>query len=150
MKLMKMKRKKVKGMTLIEVIISMLIFTLLATIMVKTGSVTKSLIMNSNHVTNKTTAEAPIGSVQDVNALEDAAKNQITVNGGDPNDPAQVAAEVQETPVTIVVSSSGYTATINANKYSTAAAAKEATVNGRNSDTSGHLNGDLEFYVIQP
>ncbi len=147
---MKMKRKKVKGMTLIEVIISMLIFTLLATIMVKTGSVTKSLIMNSNHVTNKTTAESPIGSVQDVAELEDAAKSQITTNGGDPNDPAQVEAEIQKTPITIVVSSGGYTATINADKYSTAAAAKQATANGRNSDTSGHLNGDLEFYVIQP
>lgn len=145
---MKKKKKNVKGMTLIEVIISMLVFTIMATVMVRTGQVTKSLMMNTNHVTNKTTAEAPIGSVQDVDALRDSASN-LTDAGGDPYDAADIAAELNETPVIITVTSGSFVETVNAKKYSTSAAAKEATNNGRNSDTSNHLNGDLEFYVIE-
>ncbi len=128
-------KKKLKGMTLIEVIISMLIFTLLATIMVKAGSVTKSLMMNTNHLNNKTVAEAPVGAVADVEALQDDEGNFIaaTDNNG--------AAIAIETPVTITVGDYG---NVNANKYSTAAI---AAASDRNCQTN--MNGHLEFYVIE-
>ncbi len=146
---MKKKKKNVKGMTLIEVIIALLVFTIMTLVMVETGSVTKSLMMNTNHMTNKTVAESPIGSVQDVDGLEDAAANLVDVNG-DPLDQAAIDAELNQRSVTFTVTSGSFNAVINADKYSTQAAAKEATQNGRNCDTSNHMNGDLEFYVIQP
>lgn len=142
---MKIKKKNVKGMTLIEVIIALLIFTLLASIMVRVGSVTKSLMMNTNHMNNKVAVEAPVAAVQNTDDLTDAAANiQETDSNGDPVDNSALAAGQ---PVSITVKSQGYTYTANANKFSTAAMAREATQEGRNCDTS--MQGDLEFYVIE-
>lgn len=123
-------KKTVKGMTLIEVIISMLIFTLLAAIMVEAGSVTKSLIMNTNHLNNKTTAESPVGTVRDVEQLEELA--------------SEATMPLETTPVTIRV---GTYSTVNADKYSTAAAAAVAQAAGKNCTTN--MDGHLEFYVIE-
>lgn len=137
------KKRTVKGMTLIEIIISMLIFTLLASIMVRVGAVTKSLMMNTNHLNNKTSAESTIGAVQDVSALTSTANAHYST-------PQEAADAISETDLQITVSGSGFSATVDAKKYSTKAAADNATASGRNCDTSDHMNGDLQFYVIQP
>ncbi len=140
---MKVKKKRVKGMTLIEVIIALAIFTLLAAIMVRVGAVTKSLMMNTNHLNNKTTAESPIGAVQDVDGLEESA------NAVHP-DPADAQAAMQAVDMQVTVKSGSSNTVLNVTRYSTQAAAAEAAANGINCDTSNHMNGDLQFYVIQP
>lgn len=140
---MKLKKKRVKGMTLIEVIIALAIFTLLAAIMVRAGAVTKSLMMNTNHLNNKTTAESPIGAVQDVDGLEEAA-NAVH------SDPADAQAAMQAVDMQVTVKSGSSNTVLNVTRYSTQAAAAEAAANGINCDTSKHMNGDLQFYVIQP
>ncbi|MBE6849196.1 MAG: prepilin-type N-terminal cleavage/methylation domain-containing protein [Ruminococcus sp.] len=140
----KLKKKRVKGMTLIEVIISLAIFTVLTAMMVEVGSVTKSLMMSTNHLTNKTTAESPIGAVRDVTGLQDAAKTVVV----DPADAAQVDAAMGKTDLTVTVTSRGYTNDVAVTRYSTGAAAQMATANGTNCDTSKHMNGDLVFYDI--
>lgn len=141
-------KKSVKGMTLVEIIIALAVFTVMALMMVQIGSVTKALMMNTNHMNNKTLAEAPVGSIQDVEGLNDAANNLVD-DAGDPLAQADIDAVVNKRPVTFTVTSGAFSATINADKYSSAAVAKEATQNGRNCDTSKHMNGDLEFYVIE-
>ena len=140
---MKLKKKRVKGMTLIEVIIALAIFTLLAAIMVRVGAVTKSLMMNTNHLNNKTTAESPIGAVQDVDGLEEAA-NAVH------SDPADAQAAMQAVDMQVTVKSGSSNTVLNVTRYSTQAAAAEAAANGINCDTSKHMNGDLQVYVIQP
>ncbi len=139
---MKLKSKKVKGMTLIEVIIALLIFTLLASLMVQVGSVTKSLMMNTNHLNNKRSVEAPVAAVQDVDELtevaailpekKDEAGNVIEYDKGD--------------PVRLTISMTGYTSHVDTLKYSTEGI---ADASDKNCDTSAHMNGHLEFYVIQ-
>lgn len=134
--------KRVKGMTLIEIIISMLVFSVLTLIMVRVGTVSKSLLMNSNHMNNKTTAEAPYGATRDFTGLQNAIIDPGT--GGpkldDDGNPLTVAA----TPVTITVTSGGFTRNINTTRYSTAAAAALSDAN-----TNTNMNGDLDFYVIE-
>ncbi len=141
---MKLKKKRVKGMTLIEVIIALAIFTLLAAIMVRVGAVTKSLMMNTNHLNNKTTAESPIGAVQDVDGLEDIA------NAMHPTDPAAAQSAINAVDMQVTVKSGSSNTVLNVTRYSTKLAADEAAANGINCDTSNHMNGDLQFYEIQP
>lgn len=140
---MKLNKKKLKGMTLVEVIIALVIFVLLCTIMVRVGTITNSLLRNTDRMNNKTAAESPIGSVQDVDALRDAA-NAVYA------DPADALTAMGETDLTVVVSSGSYTHNVDVKKYSAKAAGEQATANGMNCDTSDHMNGDLQFYVIQP
>lgn len=134
--------KRVKGMTLIEIIISMLVFSVLTLIMVRIGSVSKSLLMNSNHMNNKTTAEAPYGATRDFTGLQNAIIDPISLTpkldaDGNP-------LTVSTTPVTITVTSGGFTRSINTTRYSTAAAAALSDAN-----TNTNMNGDLDFYVIE-
>ncbi len=133
---MKKLKKKVSGMTLIEVIIAMLVFSIMSLVMVQIGSVTKSLMMNTNHMNNKTNAEAPIAAVKDVSALNEAASDATDESGN--------AHVIETLPVTITVSVPGYSALVNAVKYDTGAA---AAASDRNCDT--RMDGDLEFYVIE-
>ena len=142
---MKIKKKNVKGMTLIEVIIALLIFTLLSLIMVRVGSVTKSLMMNTNHMNNKIAVESPVAAVQSVGDLSSAVGN---INETDSNgNPVDNSALANGQAVTFTVKYSGFSYTANTKKYSTHAMAKEATQEGRNCNTS--MQGDLEFYVIE-
>lgn len=134
--------KRVKAMTLIEIIISMLVFSVLTLIMVKVCEVSSSLLMNANHVNNKTTAEAPYGATRDANGLQNAilvpgTTEPATDDSGNP-------LTIETTPVTITVTSGGYTRSINTTRYSTAAAAALSDAN-----TNTNMDSDLNFYVIE-
>jgi prepilin-type N-terminal cleavage/methylation domain-containing protein len=129
-------RKKVKGMTLIEVIISLFIFTVMATVMVRVGQVSKSLIMQTNHLNNKVTAEAPVAAVQNANALTATASGLVDAAG----DPVGVTSQ----SVDITVTSGGYSATVSTTRYSTDVMAQASSAN---CDTN--MQGDLQFYVIE-
>lgn len=141
---MKKCNKKVSGMTLIEVIISMLVFSIIALLMVKMGSVTKSLMMNTNHMNNKTNAEAPVAAVRDADALNNAVQNFTDESGQAITDTNGNPYAVETLPVTITVSGSGFTYTVNGVRYDTAIA---AAASGKNCDTN--MQGDLDFYIIE-
>lgn len=122
-------RRKAKGMTLIEVIISMLVFGVAGLIMVVTGTTTKKLMMNTNHMNNKTNAEAPVAAVRDVGKVQEAA--------------ADVAMQVETETVNITVSVNGSSQLVKTRKYSTAAMAAADPNN-----TNTNMQSDLDFYVL--
>ena len=61
--------KRVKGMTLIEILVAMAVFAVAGLMMVKVGAASKSQLMDSNHMNNKTQAEAAIGGAKNTDAL---------------------------------------------------------------------------------
>lgn len=131
-------RRKAKGMTLIEVIISMLVFGVAGLIMVVTGTTTKKLMMNTNHMNNKTNAEAPVAAVRDVGKVQEAAQS-VT----DPSTGAQMQVETETVDITVTVNGSGNSQLVKTRKYSTAAMAA-ADSNNTNTNMQGHL----DFYVL--
>ncbi|MBP0973045.1 MAG: prepilin-type N-terminal cleavage/methylation domain-containing protein [Oscillospiraceae bacterium] len=81
------KKKTVKGMTLIEIIIAILVLGVMGTMMCLIGSTVAKVMIDTNHLNNKTTAEAPIAIAQDANSVV-AAPTTVgsikitTTNGG--------------------------------------------------------------------
>ncbi|MDE7122642.1 MAG: prepilin-type N-terminal cleavage/methylation domain-containing protein [Oscillospiraceae bacterium] len=126
------RNKKLKGMTLIECIIAMAVFSIATLIMVRMTQVAMELLRNSNHVNNKVAAEAPAAAVQDVTTLYD-----------DQGIAAPVAAPPEA--VTFTVKSSVGNYTVNAKKYDTSCMASRS-----NRDTGSGLDADLDFYTIEP
>lgn len=55
-----MKKKTVKGMTLVEVIIALFVFVVASALMVNIGSAINTHFQNSNHVNRKVAIEAPL------------------------------------------------------------------------------------------
>lgn len=131
-------KKKLKGMTLIEVIVALAIFVVMTLMMVQVGAVTKSLMLQTNHLNRKTAAESPIASVQDVDALTDLAAGIVDDEGN--------AMVVSATPVTFTISANGSsrTSVVNTVKYSSQAAGE---AEDPNFDTN--MRGHLEFYVVE-
>ncbi len=129
-------RRKAKGMTLIEVIISMLVFGVAGLIMVVTGTTTKKLMMNTNHMNNKINAEAPVAAVRDVGKVQEAAQSVTDPSTG-------VEMQVATTEVDITVTVGGKAQIVKTRKYSTAAMAA-ADSNNTNTNMQGHL----DFYVL--
>ena len=126
---MKLKKKKtVKGMTLVEIIVALFVFTIMGTLMARIGTVAKSMLMNSNHLNNKTQAESSIGSVKDKNTLDTYCGASGESNG--------------EQPVTFTVGSYG---SVTGNRYDTKAA---DSVSGKNCDTNLDTNASLQFYIL--
>lgn len=124
-------RKKLKGMTLIECIIALLVFTLMGAMMAVICSTVTSLMLNTNHMHNKTNAEAPAAAVQDVTAL-----NGLTDGSGNP-------IEVETQITDIRVTSGSFNRDVSATRYSTQGLAQASS---QNCDTN--MSGDLEFYVL--
>ena len=137
---MKLKmKKKVKGMTLIEVIVALAIFVVMTLMMVQVGAVTKSIMMQTNHLNRKTAAESPIASVQDVFGMNEFA---ATMLDGDNN-----PMVVDSTPTTFTITVGNNTANqsvVNAVKYSYQVA--EDAKDDPYFDTN--MRGHLAFYVI--
>lgn len=76
-------KKRVKGMTLMEVIIAMFVFGVAALLMVTIVTNSMSFVRNANHVNKKVTKEAPISELQQTaNADEKTADMKITVTVG--------------------------------------------------------------------
>ncbi len=141
---MKKLNKKLSGMTLIEVIVSLFVFSVIALLMVKMGSVTKSLMMNTNHLNNKTNAEGPVAAVRDADALNNAVMTFTDESGAPVTDAAGNPFVVETLPVAITVTLNGKSYVVNSVRYDTAIA---AAASGKNCDTN--MNGDLNFYVIE-
>ncbi len=156
---MRNKGKKLRGMTLIEVIIAMFVLTVISLLMVQMGSVTKSIMFQTNHLNNKTDAEAPIVNVRDESALKDATTGdfkEVTQKDAQGNEvldadgnPVKIAVE-QDLTFTVGEkqadgSVSDKYGEFNGKCYNAAAAADESDLN-----TNTNMNGNLEFYKVSP
>lgn len=123
------KPKKVKGITLIECIISMLVLGIAGLIMAEVGSVANRLMIDTNHLNNKTDAEAPVALVRD-DSWTDKSGAPLVSSGS----------------VTITVDGpAGGPSSHTADKYSTGAVAADSD---QNTDTQ--MTGNLDFYVFTP
>lgn len=131
--------KRVKGMTLIEVLIAMAIFGIAGTLMVKIGSAAKTQLLSSSRINNKTQAEAAIGNgerLTDLTAMSTAT-----------------SVSTNETEITFNIGGYG---SVTAKRYDTLAADKDAESKGINcktgmNDVSSRLHMDdvsLQFYVV--
>lgn len=83
----KAKKKSVKGMTLIEIIISIAVLGVMGTMMCLVGASVTKVMIDTNHLNNKTEVEAPYAIAQDSNSVhispQDAGTITIkTSNGG--------------------------------------------------------------------
>ena len=130
MKLVSKRKRSVKGMTLIECIIAILVVGIAGTIMARTCTVVVPLMLNANHLNNKVAAEAPVAAIQNTTTLYDASAGAVAP-----------AAE----PVTFRVTSGSASYTVNAEKYDTSCMASRS-----NRDTGSNLNADIDFYIVQP
>lgn len=116
--------KKVKGMTLVEIIIAMTVFAVAGTMMVKVGAASKSQLKNSNHLINKTQAEVAVGS----------SDRAITKLRDDYGGNGETVVEFSSPFGTV----SGWRYdTLNADEYS-----------GKDCDTGLADNESLQFYKI--
>ena len=79
------KKKSLRGVTLVEIIISLAIVSILTLLLVTTATTINAYIKSANHVNKKTTVQAPIaesGFTGAANELSTADKDiKITVNG---------------------------------------------------------------------
>lgn len=75
---MKKISKNVKGMSLIEIIISMVVFAVTALILVQVGGTINSLVKRSNHINKKTTIEAPY--IENADACLNVTRNAYYAN----------------------------------------------------------------------
>ena len=79
------KKKSLKGVTLVEIIISLAVVSILTLLLVTTATTINAYIKSANHVNKKTTVQAPIaesGYTGAANELSSADKDiKITVNG---------------------------------------------------------------------
>lgn len=117
-------RKKVKGMTLAEVIIAMAVFAIAGTVMVQVGTASKSQLLNSNHMTTKTQVEVAVGT-------NDRAIDDLNDYGG--NGEQEVEFNV------------GGFGTIDGKRYDTLSADGNS---GKNCDTNLDANASLQFYKV--
>lgn len=127
------KKKTVKGMTLIEIIISIVVLGIAGTLMCAIGaSVTKTMIQ-TNHLNNKTETEAPIALARD----KSAAVNAATAAG---------ETAVEDIPaIKIHTSDGGFSdRTVgNVKKYTTKSVGDTLGEQGKT-----NMSGDLVFYTI--
>ncbi len=78
------KRKSLKGMTLMEIIVSLAVVAVLTTILVGAASAIDAYIKSANHVNKKTSLQAPVaesgytGSAQEISSTD--SDIHITVN----------------------------------------------------------------------
>jgi Tfp pilus assembly protein PilV len=87
---MKAKNKKVRGMSLVEIIISMVVFAVSALLLVQVGDAINNMTKKANHVNKKVNIEAPLVSSGDdivaaevlTNADKTKSKEKLTVKNG--------------------------------------------------------------------
>lgn len=120
--------KKLKGMTLVECIVAMAVLAVAGLIMVKIGQTSQAQLVNSNHLINKTSVEAPIGNAKDTTTLNQYCTDTAVPNG--------------EQEVTFSVGSYG---NVTAKRYDTLAADSKTA---KNCNTNMSNDACLQYYVM--
>lgn len=116
---MKTKKKTVKGMTLVEIIISMFVFAVTALIMVRAGSVINSLTMHSNHVNKKVTIESPLVENGDnIVRVDPTDKKKMASTN---SDLVAVTNDAQDLKISMTVK--GHSVAVNGKRYNSSSAA---------------------------
>lgn len=149
LKMMRKKRKTVKGMTLMECIIAILVVGIAGTIMAVTVNTTTRIMLNTNRMNNKLALEAPAANGQNAAVVTNTTANKPTT---DPNNPVEVVAADPAQNVTFTVTLGSATDTIDAQKYDTRilALASDADCYTGTGDkwTAADRDANLWFYVI--
>lgn len=114
-----MKKKTVKGMTLVEIIISMFVFAVTALIMVQAGTVINSLTRHSNHVNKKVTIESPLVENGDNIVRVDSTDNTKMISGN--SNLVEVTSDAQDLKISMTVK--GHGVAVNGKRYSSSSAA---------------------------
>lgn len=73
------KKKKFKGMTLIEIIVSLAIVSIMTTVLVLTAAVINNYMRSSNDVNNRVAQQAPVAEAQDVFAADQSATVSLEI-----------------------------------------------------------------------
>lgn len=77
------KNKKFKGMTLVEIIVSIAILGVLTLVLVQTSTVINMYIKSANNVNKKTISQAPVAEMGNMQAATQVATNaKIKISGG--------------------------------------------------------------------
>lgn len=108
-------KKRIKGMTLIEIIISIAVLAIMGTIMARIATASCSMMKESNHLNRKTEAQSPLSGSADVSAGV-VMETNISVSISGPFDASSVR------PITAVkysanVDPTAPTDSMNANLY---------------------------------
>lgn len=127
------KPRKVKGMTLIECIIALLVVGITGLMMAQIVTTCCNIMRDTTHLNNKVTAESPYVSGRNVDQL-----NQLAEDNALPTDPG---ADISIT----VRSGSATDNQITGKRYSTKSAADAS-----DRDTTSNMSGNLEFYTLDP
>lgn len=132
------KKKSVKGMTLIEIIIAIMVLGIMGTIMCTIGATASKMMISTNHLNNKTQVEAPVAISRDT-ATAQAARTDSNGN------PITIPAPAQLNNGIAVKSSKFSTVTYNVKRYTTAPLSDEV---GEQAHST--MDGDMVFYTIDP
>lgn len=131
---MKKRKKKAKGMTLVEILIALAVFCMLALVIVRAGFVIHTLVGDTNHINHRVSSQVPIAE-------------QHYVPGASDPDPERTCAVIN-THLRVVVTSttnSSLTYAFDAVEYSARNAADESNTDW-NTQTIG--DADLHYVVI--
>ena len=139
------KKKRVKGITLIECIIALAVLAVAGTVMARIVTVSCQIMRNTNRMNNKLIVESPAASIQ-------AGQNKDFTTSP-PIDKYRVGdIEVEDSDVEdvqITVTSGSNSTTYNAKKYDTWALAKASDRDcyTGSDPTQTERDGNLQFYA---
>lgn len=102
--LSKTRKKTAKGMTLIECMIALCVFSIAAAVMVETGIVVNRMVQETTHLNGKVAVQAPKAETQDVVSATQEGFS-VNVPDGSAKNNTRVVIEVEGTfsPVSILV-----------------------------------------------
>lgn len=79
MKANKKQKKRFKGMTLIEIIVSLAIVSIMTTVLVLTAALITNYLRSSNDVNNRVAQQAPVAEAQDIFAADQSATVSLEI-----------------------------------------------------------------------
>lgn len=144
------KKKKLKGMTLVEIIISMAVFALLGVILLRIGCVIDSTTKAASRLNKRVNEQSPYAAAQVTHYVEYDEYGNAVVNELD-STPVEINVSVSDEHgnlKSVTIDGSRYDAevTINANRYSTKnAVAGNASIYDASGANSEH---DLKFVQL--
>lgn len=144
------KKKKLKGMTLVEIIISMAVFAMLGVILLRVGCLIDSTTKASSRLNKRVNEQSPYAAAQVTHYIEYDEDGNAVVNELD-SKPVEINVSVSDEhgnlrSVTIDGSKYDAEVTINANRYSTKkTVVNNASIYDPNGPNSEH---DLKFVQL--
>lgn len=118
------RKKRVKGMTLIEIIVAMAVLSIIGVMMVRIGTLSNNFLQNSVHVNEKTVVEAPVAAVANPNSSFATQKTDGADADGN---------------VGVVVTAGGSNIQVKAKRYTTSNAADGKEI----AKTKGNMHMDF-------